>query len=239
MANSFPTPQALLHWLKPRLPSDTVTLWGTKPATKNVHNLWLQLALGESTLFNTTPPLYLVEIICVTIINNKRKLHGSRQLLSDGTMQPCGAPLSRRMRAGESPEVAAHRAIQEELASVLKVDDVKEKVRIVEGTCKRKVYETQSRAYPGLRSRCVMHTVDAYVEGLPERNFSTEAEEFGDCNDELKGAAEKALRVKRNFWVWRWGEQGSSAAFSGLIVRTPNVDPYLYSGQYEDLNALL
>ncbi|KAK8355813.1 hypothetical protein V6Z11_A05G315200 [Gossypium hirsutum] len=154
-------------------------------------------------------------------------------------MQPCGAPLSKRMRAGESLEVTAHRTIQEELASVLKVDDVKEKVQIVEGTCKRKVYEMQSRAYPGLRSRCVMHTVDAYVEGLSERNFSTETEEFGDCNDELKAAAEKALRVKRTFWVWRWGEQGSSAAFSGLILRTPNVDPYLYSGQYEDLNALL
>lgn len=124
--------------------------------------------------------------------------------LSDGTMQPCGAPLSKRMRAGESLEVTAHRTIQEELASVLKVDDVKEKVQIVEGTCKRKVYEMQSRAYPGLRSRCVMHTVDAYVEGLSERNFSTETEEFGDCNDELKAAAEKALRVKRTFWVWRW-----------------------------------
>ncbi|KAK5832944.1 hypothetical protein PVK06_016752 [Gossypium arboreum] len=81
-------------------------------------------------------------------------------------MQPCGAPLSKRMRAGESLEVTAHRTIHEELASVLKVDDVKEKVQIVEGTCKRKVYEMQSQAYPGLRSRCVMHTVDAYVEGL-------------------------------------------------------------------------
>ncbi|KAB2031455.1 hypothetical protein ES319_D05G306000v1 [Gossypium barbadense] len=106
------------------------------------------------------------------------------------------------MRAGKSLEVTAHCAIQEELALVLKIDNVKEKVWIAEGMYKRKVYDA-FWAYLRLQLRCMMHTVDAYMEGLPERNFSTEVEEFGDCNNELKAVAEKALHVKRTFWVWR------------------------------------
>lgn len=108
---TFPTPQALLHWLKPRLPPDTVTLWGSKPGTKNVHNLWLELTLGESSLISNTnpyPPIHTVEMILVTIINNKNKvLHESHQLLSNGAIQHCWTPLSRRMRsAGESRGIA-------------------------------------------------------------------------------------------------------------------------------------
>ncbi|XWS75268.1 hypothetical protein CRYUN_Cryun01aG0071500 [Craigia yunnanensis] len=190
---TFPTPQALLHWLKPRLPLDTVTLWGSKPGTKNVHNLWLELTLGESTLSNTNLPLCNVEMILVTIINNfnnKKVLYESRQLLSNGTMKPCWTPLSKRMKAGEAPEDAAHRAIKEELGSLLQVDDVKEMVRIVPGTYKKEGNEMMSWLYPGLRLgyviHTVIHTVNTNVEGLPEGNFSTEAEEFGDCSDEFK-----------------------------------------------------
>ncbi|XVF82822.1 hypothetical protein PTKIN_Ptkin16aG0081000 [Pterospermum kingtungense] len=213
---TFPTPQALLHWLKPRLPPDTVTLWGSKPGTRNVHNLWLELTLGESSLSNTNPPLYTVEMILVTIINNsnnKKVLHESYQLLSNGSMQPCWTPLSKRMKDGESPEDAAHRAIKAELGSVLRVDDVKEIVRILPGTYNKVVSELMSWSYPGLRSRYVIHTVKSYVEGLPEGKFMTEAEEFGDCSDEFKDVVAKALRVKRRYWVWSRVKEGSSAAF--------------------------
>ncbi|XVE68654.1 hypothetical protein DITRI_Ditri09bG0086100 [Diplodiscus trichospermus] len=213
--STFPTPQALLHWRKPRLPPDTVTLWGSKPGTKNVHNLWLELTLGESTLSNTNPPLCTVEIVLVMIINNfnnKKVLHESYQLLSNGTMQPCWTPLSKRMKTGESPEDAAHRAIKEEFGSLLQVDDVKKVVQIVPGTYKKEENKMMSWSYPGLKSTYVMHTVNAYVEGLPQGKFSTETEEFGDCGDQLKDVVEKALRVKRRSWIWRSVEEGSSAA---------------------------
>ncbi|OMO56600.1 hypothetical protein COLO4_35602 [Corchorus olitorius] len=89
--SSFPTAQALPHWLKPRLPSDTITLWGTKPGTKNVHNLWLELTLGESSILSgTNSPVICKEMICVGNFNNNKKKIGLYQFspqLSDGTMQ--------------------------------------------------------------------------------------------------------------------------------------------------------
>ena len=70
------------------------------------------------------------------------------------------------MKAGESPEDAAHRAIKDDLGSLLQVDDVKEMVRIVPGTHKKEGNEMMSWSYPGLRLRYVIHTVNTYVEGL-------------------------------------------------------------------------
>ncbi|XP_022764328.1 uncharacterized protein LOC111309571 [Durio zibethinus] len=155
-------------------------------------------------------------MILVSIINNfdnKKILLESRQLLSDGTMQPCCTPLSRRIKTRESAEDAAHRAIKEELGFLLKLEDKKEMVRIVPETYKKKEHQMISWSYPGLMSRYMIHTVNAHVMGLPDGNFSTEAEEFGDCSDELKAVVEKALRVKRRYWIWRRVEEGTSAAF--------------------------
>ncbi|OMO56599.1 hypothetical protein COLO4_35601 [Corchorus olitorius] len=206
---TFPTPQALLHWLKPRLPSETVTLWGTKPGTKNVHNLWLELTLGESSILSNpnSPPICTTEMIFVEIIgnfnNNKKTLYQFSQLLSDGTMQPYNCPLSRRMKQGESPEDAAYLAIKEEFGSILQVEDVTQIVQMVPGKYKRVENEMKSLTYPGLKSRYVMHTLFTYVEGLTagEPFFVTEVSEFGDCS-EFKEFVDKALRVKRRNWIW-------------------------------------
>ncbi|KAJ4850481.1 hypothetical protein Tsubulata_022560, partial [Turnera subulata] len=56
--HQFATPQCLSHRLKCRLPSDSFAAWDVKPGIKNVHNLWLELAEGETSLLaDTTPPI--------------------------------------------------------------------------------------------------------------------------------------------------------------------------------------
>lgn len=245
--STFPTPnvaQSLLHWLKPRLPPDTVTLWGTKPGTKNVYNLWLELTLGEATLSNSTPLLYTVHCVLVVIRNTtgdeSKYLIESCQLLSDGTMQPRLCPLTVRMKTGESIKEAALRAIKGEIGSEFQrvtveeaaqfmfrrrqknegsssktIEDTGEEfrsklqlgnkaevaARVMEEIYQREEKKRASREYPGLIARYVTHQVDAEIDGLPEGAFSTQAEEFGECN-EYTEATEKALCVVRRYWKW-------------------------------------
>ena len=67
-----------------------VPLWGSKLGTKDIHDLGLELTLGESTLSKTNLPFYSVEMLLVNIINNfgdRKVLNESRQLPSNGPMQ--------------------------------------------------------------------------------------------------------------------------------------------------------
>ncbi|KAE9464683.1 hypothetical protein C3L33_03409, partial [Rhododendron williamsianum] len=86
----FATPQSLSDWLKPRLPSDSFDSWGVKPGTKNVHNLFLELSEGETTLINdnddSSPPVRALDV---------------------------------KMKPGETLEAAVARAVREELGSVI------------------------------------------------------------------------------------------------------------------------
>ncbi|KAJ8774525.1 hypothetical protein K2173_016971 [Erythroxylum novogranatense] len=195
----FANPQSLSDWLKPRLPSDSLASWGVKPGTKNVHNLWLELSEGETSLADSTPPIRTVNVVSVRILgNNDRVLIESHQELSDGSVRNRSRPLSEKMKPDETPETAVFRAIKEELGSVVK--DIGA-VSIVPGSYKEKVEERNSLSYPGLPARYVLHSMDVVVDGLPDGEFCTEeSEEYGDSDE--KRAANQAVSVKRHFWVW-------------------------------------
>ncbi|KAF7816619.1 putative NUDIX hydrolase domain-containing protein [Senna tora] len=191
--HNFVSPQSLSEWLKPRLPSDSFASWGVKPGTKNVHNLWLEISEGETSLADSTPPVRTVQVVTVRVIGKDGKvLVESHQELSDGNVRKRGRPLSEKMKPSEDPESAAVRAIKEELGSVILGSDsdldVCEIVRIDPDSYEMKVEERSSDSYPGL-------------PGLPEGDFCTfEVDEYG--NFDGKNVAEKAVSVKKHYWTW-------------------------------------
>ncbi|CAH8334369.1 unnamed protein product [Eruca vesicaria subsp. sativa] len=197
----FANAQSLSEWLEPRLPSDSFAAWGVKPGTKNVHNLWLELSDGETSLADSTPPVRTVNVVTVRVIgDNGNILVESHQELSDGSVRERFRPLSEKMKPGESTDEAVFRAVKEELGSVFKGEnDVGERVEIVPGTYSRRVEERNSVSYPGLPARYALHSVDATVRGLPEEDFCTEEREYGG---ELAEAVGKAVTVKRHYWKW-------------------------------------
>ncbi|XP_020537833.1 uncharacterized protein LOC105641084 isoform X2 [Jatropha curcas] len=195
----FATPQSLSDWLKPRLPSDSLASWGVRPGTKNVHNLWLELSEGETSLADSTPPIRTVSVVSVRIIGKDDQiLVESRQELSDGSVRNRCRPLSEKMKPNETPEAAVYRAIKEELGSIVNDSGT---IKIVPGSYKEKIEERNSNSYPGLPARYVLHSMDVMVDGLPEEEFCTEeVEEYPDSEE--KRAADKAVSVKKHFWKW-------------------------------------
>ncbi|XWS38062.1 hypothetical protein CRYUN_Cryun19dG0098700 [Craigia yunnanensis] len=194
----FATPQALTDWLKPRLPSDSLASWGVKPGTKNVHNLWLELSEGETSLVDSSPPLRTVNVVTVRILGKDDLiLVESRQELSDGSVRDRFRPLSEKMKPHETPEEAVARAVKEELGSIIDSGIV----RIVPGSYQKKLEERNSVSYPGLPARYVLHSVDAWMEGLPEEDFCTEEKEEYKDFDGNKGL-EKAVSVRKHYWKW-------------------------------------
>lgn len=192
---SFATPQALSDWLKPRLSSDSLESWGVKPGTKNLHNLWLELSEGETSLVDSSPPLRTVNVVTVRILGKGNLvLVESRQELSDGSFRDRFRPLSEKMKPHETTEEAVTRAVKEELGS-------SRVVRIVPGSYRKKLEERNSVSYPGLPARYVLHSVEAWVEGLPEEDFVTEEkEEYEDVDGTRR--LEKAVSVRKHYWEW-------------------------------------
>ncbi|KAL4351467.1 hypothetical protein GQ457_06G038410 [Hibiscus cannabinus] len=194
-STAFANPQALSDWLKPRLPSQSLASWGLKPGTKNVHNLWLELSQGETSLLDSSPPLRTVNVVSVRVLgkNNNLFLVEAGQELSDGSFRDRFQPLSEKMKPHESIEEAVARAVREELGSMA--------VSIVPGSYEKKLEERNSASYPGLPARYVLHSVDAWVEGLPEGDFITEEkEEYEDLDGSM--GLEKAVSVRKHFWKW-------------------------------------
>ncbi|CAJ2641837.1 hypothetical protein L195_g015704 [Trifolium pratense] len=201
--HSFASPQSLSEWLKPRLPSDSFATWGVKPGTKNVHNLWLELSQGETSLADSDPPVRTVQVVTVRVIGKDGKiLVESHQELSDGEVRERGRPLSEKMKPNEEPESAAVRGIKEELGSVIGAEtEVCDIVTIDPNSYEMRVEERNSGSYPGLPGCYVLHILNATVEGLPEGDFCTyEVDEYGDSDD--KKIAHQAVSVKKHYWKW-------------------------------------
>ncbi|XP_052186023.1 uncharacterized protein LOC127797289 [Diospyros lotus] len=202
----FATPQSLADWLKPRLPSDSFAAWGIKPGTKNVHNLWLELSEGETSLADSKPPVRNVEVVIVRVIGSGDKvLIESHQELSDGAVRSRCRPLSEKMRPGETVEAAVVRAVREELGSIIGAslnnsayDGI---VKIVPNSYRKKVEERVSVSYPGLPACYVLHSVDARVDGLPDGEFSTEEEAEYENSDQNK-VADSAVSCIKHYWKW-------------------------------------
>uniref|UniRef100_A0A5B7BM95 Uncharacterized protein n=1 Tax=Davidia involucrata TaxID=16924 RepID=A0A5B7BM95_DAVIN len=202
----FATPQSLSEWLRPRLPSDSFASWGVKPGTKNVHNLWLELSEGETSLADSTPPVRTVDVVIVRIIRKDgRVLVESHQELSDGTVRNRSRPLSEKMKPGETVEAAVVRAVKEELGSIIWGSsgncDASGILRIVPNSYTKKVEERVSASYPGLPACYVLHSVDAQMDGLPDSEFCTEEGEEYEDSDEKK-VADKAISCKKHYWKW-------------------------------------
>ncbi|KAK6135156.1 hypothetical protein DH2020_031104 [Rehmannia glutinosa] len=205
----FATPQSLSDWLKPRLGADSFGSWGVKPGTKNVHNLWLEVVEGETSLTDSMPPVRTVEVVIVRIIRSDGKvLIESHQELSNGAVRYRSRPLSEKMKPGESVDAAVFRAVKEELGSIVKLGTVKsiddgilEMVKILPGSYVKKVEERVSASYPGLPARYVLHTVDAEVDGLPEGEFCTEEMDEYEVSEE-RGMADSAVSCKKHYWKW-------------------------------------
>ncbi|RID43726.1 hypothetical protein BRARA_I00570 [Brassica rapa] len=203
----FASAQSLSDWLESRLPSDSFAAWGVKPGTKNVHNLWLELSDGETSLADSTPPVRTVNVVTVRVIGEDGKvLVESHQELSDGSVRERFRPLSEKMKPEETPDEAVFRAIKEELGSIFNGEnDVGERIKILPGTYSRRVEERNSLSYPGLPARYALHSVDATVRGLPEEDFCTEEKEYGgeskEDSEETR-AVGKAVTVKRHYWKW-------------------------------------
>ncbi|XP_038874474.1 uncharacterized protein LOC120067121 isoform X3 [Benincasa hispida] len=199
---TFTSPQSLSEWLKPRLPSDSFASWGVNPGTKNVHNLWLEISQGETSLADSNPPIRTLHVLSLRILDNHhRVLVESHQQLSDGTLRNRNRPLSEKMKPNETPESAVYRAVKEELGSIIGDSDCSQIVRIVPDSYKMKIEERNSVSYPGLPACYVLHSMDVWVEGLPEGEFCTvEEEEYG--NSEETSIADQAVSVKKHFWKW-------------------------------------
>ncbi|KAK2972792.1 hypothetical protein RJ640_028320 [Escallonia rubra] len=199
--HQFPNPNSLSDWLRPRLPSDSFASWGAKPGTKNVHNLWLEISEGETSLTDSNPPTRTVEVVIVRVLGkNDLVLIESHQELSDGSVRTRSRPLSEKMKPGETVDSAVIRAVKEELGSIVG-GCLGNCVRIVPGSYSKKAEERVSVSYPGLPARYVLHTVEAWVDGLPEGEFATdEGEEYGDSDE--KRVAAGAVYCKKHYWKW-------------------------------------
>ncbi|KAK1441513.1 hypothetical protein QVD17_07464 [Tagetes erecta] len=193
----FTTPQSLSDWLRPRLPSDSFAAWGTKPGTKNVHNLWLELTQGETSLADSSPPVRTLQVVIVRIKDqNNRLLIESHHQLSNGDVRTRSRPLSEKMKPGETVEEAVVRAVKEELGKDEKF------VRIIPGSYSTKVEQRVSVSYPGLPACYVLHTVDAFVDGLPHYEFCTQEQDEYHDHDHSLDEAESAVSCKTHYWKW-------------------------------------
>ncbi|KAJ0080080.1 hypothetical protein Patl1_23416 [Pistacia atlantica] len=92
---SFATPQSLSNWLNPHLSSNSFTS----------HNLWLELSEGETCLVDSNPPIRIVNVVTISILEkNNQILVESRQELSN-----------EKMKANETHEEVIVHAVKEEL----------------------------------------------------------------------------------------------------------------------------
>lgn len=106
------------------------------------------------------------------------------------------------MKPVEDVESAVVRAVREELGSILSVPAADGHiVKVVPGSYGKKVEQRNSVSYPGLPACYILHSVDAWVEGLPDVDFCTEEDEEYR-NSETLGVANEAVSVKRHFWKW-------------------------------------
>mmetsp|Transcript_691 Transcript_691/g.2077 ORF Transcript_691/g.2077 Transcript_691/m.2077 type:complete len:310 (-) Transcript_691:201-1130(-) len=176
----------LENWLQ-QAGLDT-SAYGTPPA-KSIAELLEEVELGESLLQIVEGNLVRVVSVLNVFIKNKNGevLMEEHQVRPCGTVRARGLPLSEKLKAGEDWHPAVHRAIHEELGSVLPDNP---KIEIMSHTYRMAVETRTSNSYPGLHSQYHCHRVYATVEGLPQtqRFVSTEPRPNG---------------ILQNHWIWQ------------------------------------
>jgi len=144
--------------------------------------------------------------------------------MADGRSRPRNRPLAEKMRPGESVEDACRRGIFEELGPEMGAQD---RVEMKAESYEIEEQERDSFSYPGLLTRYVLHSMVAFVRGLPNTDFSTLENEGLPTNGAhgdgaatngtstngasstgpssgigCKGVQESAVVVKIHFWRW-------------------------------------
>ncbi len=169
--------------------------WGHEN-TKSVHDLWTEIAAGESRI--RTPPLQRVVlgVVIVLIRHRERILIETRQVFANGMTRCRHIPPSEKMQPGESPVDAARRCLREELGVGC------QDIEIVASAHPPRREVRPSQSYPELATVYTFHTIEARVQGLSDSNFITH--EYSD---------EGRTWVMQHDWTWKLPEASMGTLF--------------------------
>jgi ADP-ribose pyrophosphatase YjhB (NUDIX family) len=151
---------------------------------KTVENLWAELVEGESQL-QDDPPQRQVRVVNVMIRAGKRLLVEGQQEFGENQSRFRGQPPAEKLKPGESPVEAAIRCLQEEM------EIIPNRVQILSWTEEPEQILLDSPSYPGLTTCYMRYEVEARVEGLPRRPFTTRETAHDDGDP-----------VKNHQWLW-------------------------------------
>lgn len=157
-----------------------LSLYG-KGQAKDFESLITEINQGESVIiWEGNKPIRLLQVCRVRVLCGEQELYEDRQQFADGRTRKRGIRgLAEKLMPDEAPEVAAVRALKEELGIV-------EEVPIIpDGTQQE---EKESPSYPGLLSRYIFHD---FIAQLPPHLHQDEYVE--GCNDD----------VKRTYFTWK------------------------------------
>ena len=178
----FARVEELVDWLEA---SGVDTAVWDKGTSKSVANLWEEYVQGE-LIFQTSPPLRIVEVVQIIIERNGLFLLEVEQEFVNGQRRSRELPPSEKIKPGESCVEAAYRCLCEELGLS------RDQISIIEPSSSKKDKVVDSFSYPGLYTRYTIHDVHAEVRGLPDRDFWRE-----------NVAAKDGDPVKRHLWAWQ------------------------------------
>ncbi len=158
--------------------------WGMA-AAKSVQNLWREIQVGESVLFDN-PPLRRLHVTQVVIWRGDQILLEAAQEFKRGGRRPRFRLPSEKMQPGESYAEATYRCLHEEMGVG------SERIEIQHNSYRRTEESGPTHSYPGLRSHWTFHRVAVAVAGLPATDFVTQEIESNEHDP-----------ILRHFWVWR------------------------------------
>lgn len=179
----FTTITELAEWLT-AAGIDT-TGWG-QGAAKQLADLWNEYKSGE-TRFADEPAVREVTVVEVVIKRDEYILVETEQVFRDGRRRIRLRPPSEKVKGNEAPRAAVLRCLREELAIESQEASLGEKGAVTEQTF-------LSPSYPGLPTRYIFHTFDAFIDKLPDADFYT-----------INNAADDPVR--RHHWGWRLPDQ--------------------------------
>ena len=179
-AGAFNGPKPLAAWL--RAHGCDTSLWKGCAGAKSVDHLYTEMELGETELeaFGgeggelgaAVRRRVSVVKVCVTRPGAPEEvLVEAMQHFSDGTNRTRNRPLSEKMLPLEQPLDAARRGVLEELGPLLKGDQ--NHVTLDPASLESWVEIQDSRSYPSLPTRYLLHSVSAVVSGVPAGPFTT------------------------------------------------------------------
>jgi ADP-ribose pyrophosphatase YjhB (NUDIX family) len=172
----------LKAWLTTK--SIDISQWGRGTA-KTVESLWHEI-VNQEVYLQDNPPLRVSSVVQVIVRKGNRILLEAEQVFDDQRRRFRDCPPSEKMRQGENYRDAALRCLNEELG----VDE--QSVELITSTYRQGQEETESLSYPGLRTRYILHRIEAKVAGLPATDFWT-----------IEAARSQRDPTRKHRWVWR------------------------------------